>query len=72
MDSENESQPKRIGKPPLMLSQGELLAKKVKKYTFACLAKVKTRTKNEKLFNKFFLSKTFALFHVLTTFFSKF
>ena len=64
MDSENESQPKRIGKPPLLLSQEELLAEKVKKYPFACLTKVKTRTKNEKLFKKFSLSKTF-FFEVL-------
>ena len=32
MHSENESQPKRIRKPPLLLSQEESLAEKVKKY----------------------------------------
>ena len=32
MDSENESQLERIWKPPLLLNQEELLAKKIKKY----------------------------------------
>ena len=32
MDSENKSQVKRIRKTPLLLSQEELLAEKVKKY----------------------------------------
>ena len=45
VDSENESQPKRIRKPRLFLSQEELLAEKVKKYSFACLTKVKKHTK---------------------------
>ena len=34
IDSENESQLKRIRKPPLSLSQEESLAEKVKKYPF--------------------------------------
>ena len=34
IDSENESQLKRIRKPPLLLSQEESLAEKVKKYPY--------------------------------------
>ena len=68
MDSENESQLKRIRKPPLLLSQEESLAEKVKKYP-SLFEKVKKRTKKETFFKKFSLSKTFTLFSSFTYFF---
>ena len=46
MDSENESQLKRMRKPKLFLSQEELLAEKVLNI-LACLTNFKKRTKKE-------------------------
>ena len=61
LDSENECQLKRIIKPPLLSSQEESLAERVKKYP--CLFDKSQRTyKERKVFQKFSLFKTFALF----------
>ena len=72
MDSENESQLKRIRKPPLLLSQEESLVKKVKKCPCLFEKCQKKRTKKETLFKNFPYPKPSLSFHVLTTFFSKF
>ena len=70
IDSENESQVKRIRKPPLSLSQEESLARKVKKYP--CLFdKSQKMYKERDAFQKFSLSKTFALFSRFDYFFSE-
>ena len=61
MVPENESQLKRIRKPPLLLSQEKCLPEKVQKY-LAYLTNVKKRSKKEAFFEKFSLAKTFALF----------
>ena len=68
MVSENESQLKRIRKPPLLLSQEECLAEQVQKY-LVYLTKVKKRSKKETLFEKFSLAKTFAFFSRFEYFF---
>ena len=69
MSSENESHLKRIRKHPLiLLTQLELLAKKVKNI-LACLTKVKKRTEKEPFFKKFHYPKPSLIFHVVTTFF---
>ena len=61
IDSEYESQLKRIRKPPPLLSQEESLAEKVKKYP--CLFDKSQKTYKERdISQKFSLSKTFALF----------
>ena len=61
IDSENESQMKRIRKPALLLSQEESPAKKVEKYH--CLfGKSQTIYKERDISQKFSRSKTFALF----------
>ena len=71
MDSENESQLKRIRKPPLLLSQEESLAEKVKKYP--CLFDKCQKTYKERdVFQKFSLHKIFALFSRLDYFFRSF
>ena len=71
IDSENESQLKRIRKPPLLLSQEEPLAEKVKKYL--CLFdKIQKTNKEPYISQKFSLSKTFALFSRFDYFFSNF
>ena len=71
MDSENESQLKIIRELPLFLTQEESLAEKVEKYP--CLFDKSQKTCNEKdVFQKFSLSKTFALFSGFSYFFSKF
>ena len=57
MVPENESQLKRIRKPPLLLSQEKCLAEKVQKY-LAYLTNVKKRSKKEAFFEKFSLAKT--------------
>ena len=49
MDSENESQLKRIRKPPLLLSQEESLVKKVKKCPCLFDKCQKKRTKKDTL-----------------------
>ena len=68
IDSENESQLKRIRKPQLLLSQEESLTKKVKKYL--CLFdKGQKLYKARDISQKISLSKTFPLFHIFTTFF---
>ena len=54
IDPENESQLKRIRKPPLLLSQEESLAEKVKKYP--CLFGKRQKTyKKRDAFQKIFL-----------------
>ena len=71
IDSENENQPNRIRKPPLLLSQEEPLAEKVKKYP--CLFdKSQKRTKKVKFLKNLHYPKRFLFLHVLTAFFSKF
>ena len=61
IDSENESQMKRIRKPALLLSQEESLAKKVEKYH--CLfGKSQTIYKQRDISQNFSCSKIFALF----------
>ena len=68
MDSENESHLKRIRKPPLLLSQEESLAEKVKKYP--CLFGKRQKTyKKRNVSQKFSLSKTFTLFSRFESFF---
>ena len=58
MNSENESQLKRIRKPPLLLSQKESMAKKVKKYP--CLFDKSRKTYKERnVFQKNFLIQNF-------------
>ena len=69
--SENESQLKRFEKLPLLLSQEEPLAEKVKKYP--CLFdKIQKTNKERYISQKFSLSKTFALFSRFDYFFSNF
>ena len=71
IDSENENYLKRIRKPPLLLSQEESLAEKVKKYP--CLFDKSQKTNKERDMSKIFsLFKTFALFSCFDYFFSKF
>ena len=61
MYSENESQLKRITKPPILLNQEESLVENFKKYP--CLFGKSQKTyKEETLFKSFSLSKAFALF----------
>ena len=71
MDSENESQLKRIRKPPLLFSREESLAEKVMKYPYL-IDKSQKMYKERDVFQKFSLSKTFALFSRFDYFFSKF
>ena len=71
MDLENESQLKRIRKSPLLLSQEELLAEKVKKYS--CLFdKSQKITKKVTFFKNFPYPNPSLFFPVLTTFFRSF
>ena len=58
IDSENESQLKRIRKPPLSLSQEESLAKEVKKCPFQFDKSQKTYNEKD-ISQTFFSSKTF-------------
>ena len=68
IDPENESQLKRIRKPPLLLSQEESLAEIVKKYP--CLfGKRQKTTKKETFFKNFPYPKPSLFFHVLSPFF---
>ena len=61
IDSVNESQLKRIRKPPLLLTQEESPAEKVKKYL--CLFNKSQKTYKEwDVSQKFSLSKTFTFF----------
>ena len=69
--SEKESQLMRIRKPPLLLSQEESLAKKVKKYP--CLFGKSQKTYKERdISPNFPYPKRLLFFHILATFFSKF
>ena len=71
MNSETEIQLKRIRKTPLLLSQEESLSEKVKKHP--CLFDRSQKTLKERaVFQKFSLSKGFALFSRFDSFFSKF
>ena len=71
IDSQNESQLKIIRRPPLLLSQEESLAEKVKKYP--CLFDKSQKTYKERdISQKFSLSKTFALYSHFDYYFSKF
>ena len=64
-DLENESQLKRIRKPPLLLSQEESLAEKFKKYPSLLDKTYKERD----VLQKFSLNKSFALFSRFVYFF---
>ena len=66
MVSENESQLKRIRKPPLLLSQEKCMAEKV---ILPIWQNVKKRSKKETFFEKFSLAKTLALFSRFEYFF---
>ena len=61
MDWENESQLKRISKPPPLLSQRKLLAEKIKKYP-CLLDKSQKNIQKSEVLQRFSLSKSFALF----------
>ena len=68
IDSENESQLKRLRKPPLLLSQEESLAEKFKRNP--CLSdKSQKSTKTETFFKNSPHLKPSLYFHVFSTFF---
>ena len=70
IESENENQLKRIRKHPLLLSQEESPAEKVKKYP--CLFDRSQKMYKERdISQKFSLSKTFALFSCFQSFKNK-
>ena len=70
-DSGNESQLEAIRKPPLLLSQKESLAERLRNF-LACLTKVKKDTKKKTLLKKFPHPNPLLFFHVLTSFFRSF
>ena len=71
MDSENESQLKRIRKPPLLLSQEESLAEKVKKYP-SLFDKSQKTYKERDIFQKIFLIQNLHSFFKFYLLFLKF
>ena len=66
MDSENESQLKRIKKSPLLLNQKESVTEKVKKKILVCLTKVSFNVQKSDIFQYVFLIQNLEFFHVLT------
>ena len=66
MDSENESQLKRIKKSPLLLNQKESVTEKVKKKILVCLTKVSFNVQKCDIFQYVFLIQNLEFFHVLT------